>query len=176
MAYGDTKAFNYGATDGQMVATGSVRSYWETAIDAKNGSVTGLDTADASTVTNPDTQCATSTHHILQRRGRGTNVALSIKYPAGSATTTAWIGGVMGRDKSSGKWRRLYNKNGDLEITITPDTANDASDGTYQYTPVHPLNHIADCFLYDELVFFTEQALNLASTDEQSASLEVAIF
>ena len=164
--------------DARRVVPISTTSEWKTVIPAG-----GLDDADNSgnRIVNPTTQVEgganAANRYVLKRNAKeGTTVRARMAYPhAASTVTTQLVVQAFGRTGSQ-PWQPLHNADGNHEVTITADAANDITDGTNKRTAPHPTTHAWDCDGCDEICFGVKTALNLDSTHEASAFLEAKII
>ena len=123
----------------EIVRPVQIECKWDTMIDAG-----GPNTQDASTITDPDAEITNSTSHIFAIKGRGTTLRLRLMYDDGISSVTSPIINVFGRFSSDEVWQRLQNKSGDTNVTLTVDTTNDVSDGTFNFTLVDADDHAFD--------------------------------
>jgi hypothetical protein len=129
MAIGEN-ATPAGASPHPRVVPVSEQSDWSQVCDAPA-------TADnaGSTVTNPG-GITRAEQHWLPTAGRGTQVAICLKYPAGASISTQVVVQPFGRD-SAGIPQALLDAAGGNALTLTA-SATDATDGTWKYTaPVY---------------------------------------
>lgn len=127
-----------------IVYPASIKTGWQTVIDAG-----GMDDADADPITDPATDIDGTDHHDLTGF-EGTTLKVRMAYDDGvSGTITSPIIQVFGRyedpdGSNAGDWMELENGSGDIEVTLTVDTTNDASDGTLNFTRVRANTHSFD--------------------------------
>lgn len=113
----------------------SVQSDWQTVIDAG-----GVDGADATPITNPAAEMAATDHHALLTEVRGTTVLLRVKYDDGISAVTPAVIQVFGGSGTvtnlgvADIYEPLFDAAGNHQITMTVDTTNDVSDGTFNWT------------------------------------------
>lgn len=106
--------------------------------------VTAPETADnaGSTVTNPG-GITRAAQNIIDTHGMARSILFRLKYDAGVSVPTDPVIQPFGFDANNAP-QRLYDGNGNHAITITVDTTNDSTDGTYKYT-AHAEVDIAGC-------------------------------
>ncbi|TXH58991.1 MAG: hypothetical protein E6Q97_00850 [Desulfurellales bacterium] len=141
---------------GEYIPVGG-QSNWQTLIAA--GEVATL---DAATLTNPDTQIA-STRAPIKLLGGGTNLLVRLKYDVGFALTTNPVIKVFGRTGTDG-WMPLVNQAALTLTTLVIDTTNDTSDGTFKYTTVYVSLQAMDLLGCQEIVGGVTTALSGVGT------------
>lgn len=127
---------------------------------------TAPETADngGSVVTNPGA-ITRSTQNWFAACGLGTQVLVRLKYNAGiSGSITSPVVQLFGRD-SAGCPQRLVDGSGTHEQTVTVDTTNDVTDGTYKYTAAKTINIHGNL----ELLAAIKTAFNATGTLNDSA-------
>lgn len=143
---------------------------WLAAID--NG---GLNSQDAATITNPDTEIVGSTAHIVRTNGFGTQLKVRMQYDDGITPSADPIIQCFGRGRPGDVWQLLQNKAGSTSITLVTATSTDLTDGTDLYTAVDPDDHHIDQDGCTEFLFGVTTAF--AGTGGPSASvLQVAVI
>lgn len=164
-----------------VVAVAGVASMYATLIApyTSTGPVSGVDAAD-STPKDPAAGFL-STRNILKiERGQGTHAVLQLLYPASATLTTALVVNVFGRASDLGTWEACRNRAGSIDITITPDTTNDVKETiagvSYRKTTVDIENHVVDLLGNQQFTASVVTALNLDSTNEQSAFLRAKVI
>lgn len=122
-----------GPSNGQLTVPVSITSTWFTAVDA-----TGPNTQDASTVTNPTTQITAAAKRLCETKGRATRATFRLKYNQDVSTPTSPVIAVFGRTRVGatevGPWERLWTLGATATATLTLDTTNDVTDGSYKTT------------------------------------------
>lgn len=135
----------------------------------------GLQTADASVVTSYLNATVPDTRIFQRDSGKGSTLLFRLARSASASSCTApLVIGICGRGNNTQPWERLRTRDGNLQVTITPDFTYDGvgySDGLAR-TAVNLLSHAVDCQNCNEFKWFIEQGLNLDSTYENSAVLE----
>ena len=160
-----------GVHDAQGVVEAALAAPWTTVIDAG-----GVDGADASPITDPDTDITASDHHIFVRdMNRGMFVTARMVYDDGISGVTNPIIKLFGRHDSNDMWQILENLNGDIAVTIAVDLTNDVSDGTLNFTHPDGSTHVWDCFGCNEFLFGVETKLS-ATGIVTTAYLEVKVI
>ncbi len=91
-----------------------------------------------SVVTNPGA-ITRAEQNWLKTCGLGTQVLVRLKYDDGISVPTSPVVQLFGRD-SQGCPQRLVDGSGTHEQTLTIDTTNDVTDGTYKYTAAKTIN------------------------------------
>jgi len=106
--------------------------------------VTAPEAADnsGSTVTNPS-GIVRAAQNIIDTHGMARSILFRLKYDAGVSGPTNPVIQPFGFDANNAP-QRLYDGNGNHAITITVDTTNDSTDGTYKYTQ-HAEVDLAGC-------------------------------
>lgn len=153
-----------GDTRAAHVAPVSLSSPWQVCIAA--GGVNA--TRDAARITDPTAEIITATRRIIKRETLvGTYLLFRLKYDDGISVPTAPQIAVFGRFASGDNWQRLLNKSGTDVATLTPDTTNDVSDGTDNWTAVGD-GQTFDCLGCDEFLVGTEIAFAATGTVSNS--------
>lgn len=114
----------------------SVESNWTTVVSA------GLGTADAATITNPETQINRDTSKIFYRAGKGTTLRVRVAYDAALTVTTPLKYKVFGRARITtpagitvlDPWQVLASGASAISRTAAFSATTDATDGTMKYT------------------------------------------
>jgi len=146
------------------VAPVSMVSSWLTIIDAG-----GMTVQDNAAITNPTTQITSSTRHILQRKGVGTNLLLRMRYDAGLTAIGNPTVRVFGRTGTQ-DWELLSTKSAALTASLTT-AATDASNGTLKATTPDFSAICWDCLGCDEVIVGIETVLSGTGT-KSNAYLE----
>ncbi len=148
----------------------SQTSKWITCIDA-----TGADDADANPITDPTAEITAATRKLIDKKGdRGTHLRFRLVYDDGISAITAPKLAVFGRTGTQ-QWQRLVTKGGSTQVTLTPDTTNDCSDGTLNYTTPLLNDHTVDTDGCDQFLVGIETALAATGT-VTTAYVEVKII
>jgi len=116
-----------------------------------------INTADAATVTNPQTQVTRTTTPIINRNG-GTHLRIRMVYDDGLSVSQAPIVKVFGRTGSTQVWQLLKSAAGNLRETIST-ASTDVTDGTFNYTTPDQSIHTWDCDGCEQLLIVVETAL-----------------
>lgn len=116
-----------------------------------------INTADAATVTNPQTEVTRTTTPIINRAG-GTVLRVRMAYNASLTVSQAPIVKVFGRTGSTQAWQLLKSAAGNIRETLTT-AATDVTDGTYDYTTPDQTVHSWDCDGCEQLLIVVETAL-----------------
>lgn len=161
----------YSQKIGRFVTLSSLRGDWGTV-------KTGVNAASSATLLrNPSSLIASAAQYDLTvfKCQLGTSVIVRLKYDDGFAgTITSPVIKVYGID-SNGKFHFLKNSNSTTPVatsTLTVDTTNDITDGTYNYTDVGA-NQIYD--LQGSTYFCVVVSTALASTDGGDAVAQAVV-
>ena len=148
------------ATVDRISRPAQIPAIWNTIIDAG-----GLDSADAGTITDPNTEITDADRHIGKVGKLGTTLRLRLQYDDGvSSITTDAIIKVFGRTGTE-PWQILTNRAGNISVTMTITFASDVSDGTNNWTTVLPNDHAWDLDGCDEILVGVETILNTDAND-----------
>lgn len=127
-----------------------IHSGWVTLLKA--GQIATADNG-GSDVVNPDTQVDAGNDEILDTRGRATLLLATLGYDDELSGITDPVVQFFGRLKSEGgEWMRLQTIARAISMTMTTDTAKDATDGTLKYTTVDIQNTVIDLMGCDEVI------------------------
>lgn len=160
------------STDAPSIVLVSPVSMWATSIDAG-----GMTSADASTITNPDSSITASTRHIVTRGnagGRYLQARLVYDASAGGTITNPVIK-VFARRQAGDAWQIMPNVNGSISVTLTLDTTNDVSDGTYKRTMISPTLTTWDLCGCNQFLIGVETAVAHSTGTASLAYLETRI-
>lgn len=120
-----------------------VSSHWATIVTAG-----GPATADAATITNPDTEITRAvTLDFIPGDYNNDYVGFRLGYDVTLTAITPMVATVWGQTvtaTSTSPWMKLRNLNGDLTMTFTPNTALDERSTSLAYTGVDPLLHVVN--------------------------------
>lgn len=152
------------------VAPVSMTAIWQTIIDAGGPAV-----QDAATINNPDSQITAATRHIFQRKGKGTNLLLRLKYDSTLTTITSPVVRVFGRSGGE-QWQLLVSRGGNNQETLTVDTTNDSRNGTFSWTTPSFSVHAWDCLGCEEFLVGVQTALAGSTGSTATATIEAKII
>ena len=157
---------------GDMAITAQLRSQWVTIID--NG---GMETQDAATLTDPDTDITGATTHIFVAGGRGSTLLLRMKLDDAVISSTDPVIRVYGRHSSADKWDAIPNSNSTPSITsaIVTTEATDVSDGTDNWTTV-TVDTTFPMLGCDEFLVGVQTVLAVSGGDATLVSLEAKVI
>lgn len=157
---------------GNLTISAQLVSQWVQIID--NG---GLETQDASTLTNPDADINNSTTHIFVAGGRGSTLLLRMKYDDEVVSNVDPIIRVYGRHSSADKWDAIPNSNSTPAITspIVTTEGTDVSDGTDNWTTttVDTTFPMLGC---DEFLVGVQTVLGVSGGDATLTTLEAKVI
>lgn len=154
----------------EAVAPMSMSSGWQTIIRAG-----GVNSADASTITNPTTQITRSTTSLFTRHSTGTYIALRLGYDAAATIATNVVVKVFGRSDSNQTWDRLLTKGSQAMSAALAPTATDVTDGSLKYTTV-TLENLWDCLGCSELLVGIETALTVSAGTATTAIIQAKMI
>jgi len=117
---------------------------------------TAINVADASTVTNPNTQVTRYTTPIIKRSG-GTTLRVRMGYDQALVVSQAPVVKVFGRTGADA-WQLIKSVRGNVSETLAV-AGTDVTDGTFDYTTSDQLIHSWDCDGCDELLIVVETPL-----------------
>ena len=157
------------------VVTAEVKSKWIDIID--NG---GLESLDSATLVDPDTSITNSTTHIFVTGGRGTRLALRMKYDDGITLSTDPVCRVFGRHSSGDSgWTVLYSEHATPAVSVTfPEVSTDVTDATDQWSDwLLPANtHIWKTYGFDEFIVGVTAVAVAGVGDATLTTLEAKVF
>ena len=171
MALGSNVSAGFDATPvrGKLTISAQLVSQWVQIID--NG---GLETQDASTLTDPDTDINNSTTHIFVAGGRGSTLLLRMKYDDTVVPNVDPILRVYGRHSSADKWDAIPNSAASITTAIVTIVTTDVSDGTDNWSTVLAAETfpMLGC---DEFLVGVQTVLGVSAGDATLSTLEAKV-